>query len=48
MDDEIQRELETEFAKSPRIDEQKVPWRLLFLASAAWIACLIAVAILTS
>jgi hypothetical protein len=48
MDDKFQRELDREFAKSPRVDEQKVPWRVVILASAAWIACLVVVAVLTS
>jgi hypothetical protein len=48
MDDKFQRELEREFAKSPRIDERKLPWRAIILALTGWIACLVAVAILTS
>jgi hypothetical protein len=48
MDDGFQRELDKEFAKSPRIDGQRIPLRVFILVLAAVIASLLAFAALTS
>jgi hypothetical protein len=47
MDDEIQRALDKELQKSPRIDSQVVPWRAVILVLVATLAGFVALALLS-